>query len=487
MAIRTKQQQQLTVLSNAQVVPPHSIEQEENVLGSIIIDPCVLRDVKRILDISDFFMVKNQWIYQTMLDMESKGKPIDFGTLAEELNQRGQLAEIGGHAFLSHLLNVVPTAMHASGYAHYIKDDAVSRQLIALGQDLAMIGYDQTTDVLVSLEKARHTVNRMRSATMRGISVPFLSAGSILSTEYSNIIWIVEGMLSVGMSFLGGRPKGGKSWLALQLACAVATGGNFLGKWIKEPGPVLYMALEDYPRRLQSRMQKQSWPTNAKVDFITLDNFGQQIGNLAEGGSERLAYMIEEKKYKLVVIDTFGRAIGQFLRQGDSNDYSVITKALSPIQEMAVEQGCLTLLIDHHNKAAGNNVEPDAIADVIGSMAKGATVDTMLGLYRERGKSGAKLHIVGRDLEDELLLALDFDREHGIWINTGDADQIEITDRRKEIIKAVEDMGRASLKDVSDVTGQDRGNVYRRLQDLVCDGFLRRVQEAKNIFYELNK
>ena len=484
--VTTKVRQQLAVMTGAEVMPPNSIEAEESVLGSILIDQSVLPEVRQVISPSDFFMVKNQWIYQSMLDMAAKGQPIDFMTLSEELKARGQLAEIGGHGFLSHLINVVPTAIHAYGYARYVRDNAISRQMIQLGQDLAAIGYNQTDDITESLEKARHAINRMRSTALSGSNVPIVSAQSILATTYQDITWIVPGMLSVGMSFLGGRPKSGKSWLALQLACAVATGGIFLGKHIIVPGRVLYLSLEDYPRRLQSRMQKQNWPSNAPVDFITMDNFGNQIGNLAAGGSERLAYMIEDRKYRQIIIDTFGRAIGQFFNQGDANDYSVTVKALSPIQEMSVNLGCNTMLIDHHNKAAGNALEPDAISDLMGSVAKGATVDTMIGLYRERGKAGAKLHVVGRDLDDEIMMAMDFDREHGLWINSGDADQIELTARRQEILDAVESLGRAALKDVSDVTGQDRGNVYKRLQDLVCNGRLRRVQEGKNVFYELN-
>ncbi len=72
-------------------------------------------------------------------------------------------------------------------------------------------------------------------------------------TEWPEPTWAVPGLLPAGLCIFAGKQKAGKSWLALQIAQAVATGGHVLGQQI-ERGPILYLALEDIPRRLQDRM-----------------------------------------------------------------------------------------------------------------------------------------------------------------------------------------------------------------------------------------
>jgi hypothetical protein len=260
-----------------------------------------------------------------------------------------------------------------------------------------------------------------------------------------------------------GRPKLGKSWLALQIALAVAVGGVVLGRKL-EPGPVLVLALEDGPARLQDRMRKQRWPADAPVDFLTAQRFSDEIGCLTrEGGGQKLAAQIEGKHYRLVVIDTLSKAVA-----GDQNDVAAMTEALSPLQQLAHESNCCIMLIDHHNKVGA--LTPDVVSNILGSTAKGASPDTIWGLYRDRGKPGAKLAITGRDVE-ERTLALTMAWDLGCWQYDGDAEDIALTERRQEIIAALHDLGgKAKLKTICETISQDRGNTYRRLQDLVNAG-----------------
>jgi hypothetical protein len=146
-----------------------------------------------------------------------------------------------------------------------------------------------------------------------------------------------------------------------------------------------------------------------------------------------------------------------------------MTIALAPLQEIAHEHNCAVILIDHHKKGGG--FDPDAINDILGSVAKGAMTDTAWGLYRESGKAGAKLAIIGRDVEVQTI-ALTFDGLTGCWQCEGDADKLEITENRQAILDAVEGMGRATLKDVAEAAGRNKGSVYRDLQDLVAAGLL---------------
>lgn len=301
-----------------------------------------------------------------------------------------------------------------------------------------------------------------------------LSADDILRAEFPEPVWAVPNLLPAGLTLLAGRPKRGKSWLALQIALAVASGGHALGQHV-ERGKVLYLALEDSPRRLQERMRAQGWPAGLPVDFVTGQAFNKLFRDLnAEESMSKLLELVTEEQYKLVVIDTFSRAF----RNIDQNDVQEITDALSPLQQTANELQCAVLLIDHHNKLSST----DAIDAVLGSTAKAAVCDCIMGLFREQGRAGAKLVITGRDVE-ERALALTFDTITMCWQCEGEADALEITERRQEILDAINALERAKVGDIAKAIGQDRSNTYKRLQDMVNAGLLRRERVGNDIYY----
>jgi hypothetical protein len=303
-----------------------------------------------------------------------------------------------------------------------------------------------------------------------------LTAHDILTTDWPEPVWAIPNLLPVGLAILAGRPKVGKSWLALQIALAVASGGYALGQPV-EQGPVLYLALEDPPERLKERMLKQGWTSDLPADFMCLGEFEKQIGDLRDGGGERLARQIELKGYRFVAIDTLSRAVS-----GDQNDVAVMTRALAPIQATAHDHNCPVMMPDHHRKITGAG--PDAITDILGSTAKGAMADTIWGLYRERGKVGAKLLITGRDVEEQTL-ALSWDREIRCWQCEGDADEAKITENDQEILDALEVMGQSSLTDIAHAVGKDPGNTYRRLSKLVGLDKVHKTGEQQDARYEL--
>lgn len=290
------------------------------------------------------------------------------------------------------------------------------------------------------------------------------TADAILSTAFAEPVWAVPELMPTGLTILAGKPKAGKSWLALQIAQAVATGGRVLGQ-VVEKGAVLYLALEDPPRRLKKRMTAQHWPTGTHADFLTLGDFADQLGALNANGCGRLAAAIESEKYRFVVIDTLSRA---FL--GDQLDVAEMTRALTPIQEAAHKHAAAILVIDHHRK--GGFGEADAIGDILGSTAKGAMADTAWGLYRERGKAGARLQVVGRDVTEQTL-ALNFDPVTSAWQCDGDAGALAMTEAREDILAVLEAASEPlGTTEIARAVGVDKGNTYRRLQDLATAGLI---------------
>jgi len=303
-----------------------------------------------------------------------------------------------------------------------------------------------------------------------------LSADSVLSTDWPEPVWAIPQYLPVGLTILAGKPKVGKSWLSLQIAHAVSAGGRTLGEPV-EAGPVLYLALEDTARRLKSRMEKQSWPKGLPVEFMTLGQFCEQVGDLQNGGGVKLADQIELRHYRLVVIDTLSRSVA-----GDQSDVASMTTALTPLQEMSHEHNTAVLLVDHHRK--GGLSDPDAVSDILGSTAKGAMADSIWGLYRERGKLGAKLAITGRDVEEHTL-ALTIDWQLGCWQCDGDADQLEVAERHSDILAFLED-GKAGVSAIAEAVDRNKGGVHKDIQDLVNNGTVKRTGSGRGkVKYEL--
>jgi hypothetical protein len=305
-----------------------------------------------------------------------------------------------------------------------------------------------------------------------------IDAATILKTEYPPIDWIVEDYLAPGLNFLVGKPKVGKSWLALQLALSVLTGGKIFNTDVKA-GRVLILALEDNERRLSDRMKMQGWQVKpGKVDFIMADTFRDQISALNSGGGKRLLKFIEKGKYRLVIVDTFSRAI-----QGDQLDPGEMTASVGLLQQYALSKGIALVIVDHMPK---NSPSQNPIDHVYGSVAKAGVADAFWGLYKEQGKAGAKLAITGRDVP-EAELKLTFDPHGFYWHCEGNALDVEMTAQRKSIINALGNLGRSQAKTIADATGQRVSHCHERLQDLVNSGLVKRITEAQtaNVFYEL--
>ena len=286
-----------------------------------------------------------------------------------------------------------------------------------------------------------------------------MSASDILQTDYPEMLWIIPDILPIGLSVLAGKSKVGKSWLCLQMLRAVVTGREFFGRKVKQ-GPVLYLSLEDTARRLKSRMVKQGWSDQQEAaHFMTASSFEREIGDLAGGGSERLAAQIKREGYRLVLIDTLSRAI-----EGDQSASEIMTAALYPLSEIANECAMAISLVDHLRKGANAETPFDALDEVRGSTAKVASADTVLGLYRHQGQRGARLFVVGRDV-NEATFNLQFDRSTGYW-ECQEGEEL-LTPAQTAMLAVIGNAGPITLSDLVTVTGKDKGYLYKMLQDLV--------------------
>ncbi|MCJ7716032.1 MAG: hypothetical protein MUO54_05885, partial [Anaerolineales bacterium] len=109
--------------SGPQLVP-HSREAEEAVIGAVLINPEAYYDVAQFLQADDFYIHRNQWIWKAFIALHDRNEAIDFVTVTEELDQMGHLADIGGAAYLTKLINNVPSSLHAEAYGHRVEETA---------------------------------------------------------------------------------------------------------------------------------------------------------------------------------------------------------------------------------------------------------------------------------------------------------------------------------------------------------------------------
>ncbi len=122
-------------------VVPHSREAEEAVIGAILINPEAYYDVAQFLVGDDFYIHRHRWIWDAFTRLQEQRTPIDFLTVTEELDQMGQLGEVGGPAYLTVLVNNVPTSLHAEAYGHVVEETAVRRRMLDAANQIAKMAY----------------------------------------------------------------------------------------------------------------------------------------------------------------------------------------------------------------------------------------------------------------------------------------------------------------------------------------------------------
>jgi len=295
----------------------------------------------------------------------------------------------------------------------------------------------------------------------------FWSAGELLAADLPDPVWIVPNLLPAGLSVLAGRPKLGKSWLALQVAIAVGTGGIVLGERVQKRR-VLYLALEDGDKRLKSRLSQLQCPSDAAFDFLT------EWPALIESGLDHLIRMIEANGYELVIADTLAR----WAAMRRSEDEHLVARRLADLQRYTQDNGIGCLLVDHHRKAGISGIQ-DVIDDVMGATSKTGVADAALGLYRARGQQGAELKLTGRDVMDREL-AVQFDPQLCCWQLLGEASDVKANTLQHAILDALTETfgGESTCSEVARFLGKDRANVYRELQELVSKGKLQRQPKA---------
>ncbi|MDX8499887.1 AAA family ATPase [Mesorhizobium sp. VK4C] len=288
----------------------------------------------------------------------------------------------------------------------------------------------------------------------------FVDAQTLLGMEFAPIKYVVPGYIAEGLTLLGGRPKLGKSWLALDFGIAVASGGRSLGVDCEE-GDAIYLALEDNQRRLQDRLRtvlppmKSLRPDLSRLSLLT-EAPKINAGLIATLDTWRKAVA----NARLVIIDTLAMVRPPKGKNQDS--YAADYEALSPLQRYASEHRLAVVVVTHVRKAEAE----DPLEMISGTNGLTGAADSIAILNRTA--DGPKLYVRGRDIV-EVEKALKFDA--GKWSVIGNVEDVKRSDQRRVIMDALRQGARPTKpSDIAAATGMTVTNINYLLRKMVEAG-----------------
>jgi RecA-family ATPase len=301
-----------------------------------------------------------------------------------------------------------------------------------------------------------------------------VSAEEILATEYPPLRWAVKDIMPEGFALMAGRPKIGKSWLALNMAVSVLHGTPFLGKFATEQGRILYGAFEDGERRIKRRLRALGLEAIPRgLDFLF------QMPRIDQGGLEALAEWFDEQKeeqdVRLCVIDVLSKIRSPKAKGADSYQHDV--DQAGKIQKLAMEFAIPTLVTHHDRKA----VADDWLDQISGTLGLAGSADAVMLLTRDRSSALGRLRITGRDLEVEPDLGLEF--KDGIWsfVGEGEIGDLRSPDRQRIVLALPEKEPGLSPTAIAEKTGIDPETIKKALKNLAALGLIRKTSYGEYV------
>ena len=430
-----------------EMLPPHDLEAEEALLGSILVDG---EQIGRIhLERTDFFGDGHQAIYEAMASLHERGEGIDQITVAHELHCQGKLENIGGAGYLSYLISITPTSLHAPYYAKIIRGCAFNRSLIAAAGQIAQIAYENK-DPQESLSNSQSVLSSIGKyiptsqiwtpndlaieASDRYTRLRNTPVG--IATGLINFDRHTGGLFSGDYTILASRPGVGKTTLALQIA-----------KYIAQNRNVLFVSLEMLPEAVldklvaclvgrPARLIRRGGYTDELLDEITLS-----LGKLAESNlylcrgpatTMSLRQLMERMKFSYGLDVAFVDYLQLLRDRYGPNTNERVTFISGELANMAKEFNIPLVVLSQLSRAPeGRADKRPLLSDLRESGAIEQDADLILFLYRE---SYYERGVDPHGAEAELLI--DKDRMRGItgkFVLYWDAHEERYVNNKREI------------------------------------------------------
>ncbi|MBI4039005.1 replicative DNA helicase [Candidatus Daviesbacteria bacterium] len=324
-------------------LPPQNIEAEQSLLGSLLIDKDAIVRISEILRPDNFYRFEQHGpIYEAVQKLFEKREPIDLITISDELKKRGVYDKVGGSAYLTTLVNIVPTSAHIEHYAKIIKEHAVRRRLIIQATQLIQKSYDESEEVNELLESAETGIFAISQEHIARDFLPIKdaltesfdrldelqkSSGKLrgVPTGFRDLDVKLAGMQNSNLIILASRPGQGKTSMALNIAQYVAVSAGL---------PVGIFSLEMSQEELVDRLL---------VGQADIDAWKLKTGRLAESDFDKLSLAMGElAEAPIFIDDTPGNAISEMR-----------TKA----RRLQIEHGLKLLIVDYLQLIKGRNLE----------------------------------------------------------------------------------------------------------------------------------
>jgi replicative DNA helicase len=292
-------------LSQAAPVPPQNLEAEESVLGAMMLSPGAIGAVSEILDAGDFYRESHSKLYRAALALYAKGEPVDAITLVDELEERGELENIGGRVRVHELAALVPATANASHYARIVREMNTLRGLIRAGGEIARLGWERPGETTDLVDRAEQVVFDLAQSR---VSTEFSHIESLLKESFERITALYEagaeitgiasgfrdldrltsGFQPGNLVIVAARPSMGKSALGLGMATNLA---------VRHETPVALFTLE----MSKSEVTQRLMCSEAKVESQRLRN-----GKLAADDWPRLTAACDKLAKAPIYVDDTG-------------------------------------------------------------------------------------------------------------------------------------------------------------------------------------
>ena len=338
-------------------IPPHDIEAEQAVIGSMLTDKEAVASSIEALKEDDFYREDNRIIYSAMLNLYNRAEPIDLITLKAELESMGKFEQVGGFEYLVELPEKVPTTANTTRYIKIVEEKSVLRNLIRTANEIIDLGYDPTEDVEDIMEGAEKKIfNIMQDKNQKGYApIKDILVDSFTQLEelynrkqhitgvptgFADLDYRTAGLHGSELILVAARPAMGKSAFALNIATNAAVRGNT---------PVAIFSLEMSKEQLVNRilcseaMVDSNKVRTGKLEDEDWGKLAEAIGPLSETGiyiddtpgisvmeiRAKCRKLKLEKNIGLVVIDYLQLVQGSNKRNGSrEQEISEISRSL---------------------------------------------------------------------------------------------------------------------------------------------------------------
>lgn len=410
-------------------VPPQNIEAEQALLGSIMLQPESMHDILDIVSADSFYAEKHRIIWKGMAELFAKGNPIDLLSLSSKLKEQNQLEQIGGNAYLTELVSLVPSSTNVRHYAEIVRKKHMMRSLISASEKINELGYEESTDLEELLDDAEKHLFRVTNYSgthkfvelkdalteawdrldalhkskdeMRGVPTGFKDLDNKLS-----------GLQKSDLIILAARPSMGKTSLALDIARQAAVSHNI---------PVGIFSLEMSSQQLVDRMLAAQSRVDAwklRTGRLSIDEEFDKLRDSMDQLSKAPIYIDDQpgnniikmrsvarrlksdKNLGLIVVDYLQLMLPSGgMRAGNDSFYQQVTEISRSLKNLAREINVPVLALSQLSRAVEQRGGRPRLSDLRDSGSIEQDADVVMFIHREQNEEGG-----GRKEQAEILI-----------------------------------------------------------------------------------